>query len=36
MRSDKFELDPEEKEILEAFAEDEFESEWTPDRCCYP
>lgn len=28
----EFELDPEEKEILEAFEADEFESEWTPER----
>lgn len=32
MRNHEFELDQEEKEILDAFEADEFESEWTPER----
>lgn len=36
MRNHEFELDQEEKEILDAFEAGVLESEWTPDRCCYP
>ncbi len=32
MRNHEFELDQEEKDILDAFEADELESEWTPER----